>query len=271
LVAWLGLWLYGFASGTSVALSRLALIPATGLVAALAAAMWARAILVRRKRSPDFTGPPCPPALLPLWIAWRAVGPGLIQTVLAAALPVVALNLFTRNNNLPAQLADGAGRFAATLAVSAVAINLVMHLSVRRPAWPWFRSLPCSSGRRVLEDALLLSIHGAPFLVGTWIVLIPGPASLAAVMAAWLLIVLRGSAALRKDRNTRMGASGPLLLECLFLAAWTGVTPLAGLVWLLLIPLAFRSAVRLERNARIYRWEERHYREVGDPMSWRTR
>jgi hypothetical protein len=108
-------------------------------------------------------------------------------------------------------------------------------------------------------------------VITAWIILLPGPASVVAGIAASGLIAVRGAAALRRDRSSRMGASGPLLLECLILSAWTGVSPLAGLVWLLLIPFAFRSAVTMERNARIYRWEERHHRNVGDPMSWRTR
>ena len=271
LAAWLGLWLYGAASGIDVAGSRLALIPAAGLAAALSAATWSRVRLARRKRATGQTGPPAPPALMPLWIAWRAAGPRLVQGFLAAALPLAALNLFLGNNDLAPSPAEGAGRFAATLAVSAVTINLVLHLSVRRPAWPWFRSLPRTSSRRVLEDALLLWFHAVPVLTAAWIILPPGAASLATILAATTLIAVRGAAALRREKNSRMGAPGPLLLECLFLCAWTGVSALAGLVWLLLIPLAFRSAVTMERNARIYRWEERHHRNIGDPMSWRAR
>jgi hypothetical protein len=123
----------------------------------------------------------------------------------------------------------------------------------------------------VAGDALLLWAHAAPFVITAWIIQLPGPDSLATGIAASCLIAIRGAAALRRDRSSRMGASGPLLLECLILCAWTGVSSIAGLVWLLLIPFAFRSAVNMERNARIYRWEERHHRNVGDPMSWRTR
>ena len=271
LAAWLGLWLYGAASGIAVAGSRLALIPATGMAAAFSAAVWARLNLFRRRKRTERTGSPVSPALMPLRIVWRAMGSRLLPTFLTAALPLAALNLFLRNNDLPPQPAQGACRFAAALAVSAVTVNLALHLSVRRPPWPWFRSLPRSSGRRVAEDALLLWLHGAPLMLAAWILLFPGAASMAAVLAVSGLITLRGAAALRKQKDTRMGASGPLLLECLFLSAWTGVSPLAGLVWLLLIPLAYRSAARIDRSVRIYRWEERHHRDVGDPLSWRSR
>lgn len=271
LLAWLGLWLYGSASGTAVSWSRLALIPVAGGAAALSAATWAWAKRSRRHRTPARSGSPAPPRFLPVIIAWRAVGPRLVQAIVTAALPLAALNLFIRNNDLPRHLAEGAGRFAAALAVSALTVYLVMHLSLRRPVWPWFRSLPRSSGQRVLGEAFLLWVHGAPFLAAAFIILLPGPASVAAVLAVSWLIALRGAAALRRERNTRMGVSGSLLLECLFLCAWTGVTPLAGLAWLILAPLAHRAAVRLEREARVYRWEERHHREIGDPLTWRAR
>ena len=110
LAAWLGLWLYGAASGIDVAGSRLALIPAAGLAATLSAATWSRVRLAHRKRATGQTGTPAPPALMPLWIAWRAAGPRLVQGFLAAALPLAALNLFLRNNDLAPSPAEGAGK-----------------------------------------------------------------------------------------------------------------------------------------------------------------
>ena len=271
LAAWSGLWLYGAASGIAVSGSRLLLIPASGLAAAIAAATWSRSGRSRRKPGRKKSGSPAPPALMPLRILWRAVGSRIILAFLTAALPLAALNLFLRNNDLDRPLAEGAFRFAVSLALSAVTVGLVLHLSVRRPPWPWFRSLPRTSSSRVLEDAVLLWIHGAPLLAAAFILFPPGPAAAATTLATSGLIAFRGSAALRREKSSRMGAAGPLLLECLFLSAWTGVSSLSGLAWLLLIPLAFRSAITTERTARIYRWEERHHGDIGDPMSWRAR
>jgi hypothetical protein len=271
---WLILWMFGFASGINVSWLRLGMVLPTGLAAALIA-MVVTGGVVRLPRPSRITwwrfGKGSPAALLPVVIALRALGRRWIGGYLRAAFPLVALHLFILNNPLPQHLLDGAGRFAAGIATAWLTIRFVGLLSVRRPPWPWLRSQPAKASRRVAWDALFLFGHFVPILAGAWVLEPLSPGSLLALLLFAVLLAIRGAGALQQQNDTALGSVGPILFESLFLATWTGVTSFSGLLWLILIPVAWHSAVRREQAAGVYRWVERHHRAAGDSMSWSNR
>jgi hypothetical protein len=70
-------------------------------------------------------------------------------------------------------VASGAARLGGGLAVAFLLSSLAARLATRRPVWPWARSLPVASHRRVAEDAAFLA---APCLV---------PLAAAALLDPW--------------------------------------------------------------------------------------
>ena len=102
------------------------------------------------------------PSRLPasLLIAARALGPGALEALLPALLPLAAMTALRVNNDLAPGVARGAARFGGAFAAVFLLAGLAERLAVRRPVWAWARSLPSSAARRVTEDALLLGACG---------------------------------------------------------------------------------------------------------------
>ncbi|MES1241575.1 MAG: hypothetical protein ABUT39_08140 [Acidobacteriota bacterium] len=198
-------------------------------------------------------------------IAWRALGGSLFGACLTALLPLGAAALFVRNN----ELADIHVRLGALLgggcAVVFLLAGLAESLAVRRPAWPWSRSLPWTASRRVLFDALFLGAHALPLVLLTaWI----EPVAALAVLAEIPLLAVRSAGAVRRAPERRTGASGEIFLEGLLLAAAVALLPWVSLLALLGAPPAVRAAAEREREQKVSRWQEIHHLAAGDPQSW---
>ena len=58
-----------------------------------------------------------------------------------------------------------AARLGAGLGVVLALAQMAEALAVRRPAWPWSRSLPWSAARRAGADALILGGHVLPLVL----------------------------------------------------------------------------------------------------------
>jgi hypothetical protein len=204
----------------------------------------------------------------PLLIAARALGPRSLLTPVLALLPVGAMTLLRVNNDLAPGVAAGAARLGGGLGVVFLVASLVQRLAERRPVWPWARSLPVGSWRRVAEDAVLLAVPGLLPIVATALL----DLAAALVVAACLpTLALRAAGALHGDGRARTGEASVFLGEGALLASWVAVLPWLGAVALLAAPLAFRAAAARDRRQKASRWEELHHRVVGDPLSWGAR
>jgi len=98
--------------------------------------------------------------------------------------------------------------------------------AVRRPAWPWSRSLPWSSARRVGADALILGAHALPLvLLAAWI----HPTALVA-LAILPFLAVRAAGAMRRAPERRTGAAGEIVMEGALLAALVALLPWTALL-----------------------------------------
>jgi hypothetical protein len=201
-------------------------------------------------------------------IAWRALGWRLAGAYAAGLLPLLACFAFANNND---QLAPAHQRLATLLgggwAVVLLFAQLAESLAVRRPSWPWSRSLPWPAARRVGADAILLALHTLPlFALGAWLAPVPwallGPAALVPLLS------LRAAGAMRRAPERRTGASGEILGEGLFLAALVSLLPWTALLALPAVPWALKAAAERERAQKVSRWLEIHHMAAGDPQSW---
>jgi hypothetical protein len=198
-------------------------------------------------------------------IAWRALGGSLFGAYLTALLPLGAAALFVRNNELPGIYIRLGALLGGGCAVVFLLSGMAESLAVRRPAWPWSRSLPWPASRRVLIDSLFLGAHALPLIVLTaWIEPVAG----LAVLAEIPLLAVRSAGAMRRAPERRTGASGEILMEGLLLAAAVALLPWVSLLALLGSPLAVRAAAERERRQKVSRWQEIHHLAAGDPQSW---
>ena len=203
-------------------------------------------------------------AFLSLLIALRAIGRRIPLSWLIAAVPLTAVWLFLRNNSLDlAQQATGA-RVGGGLALLAVLVSLAEALKLRRPPWPWIRSLPSTSRGRVVRDAVLFFLAGLPPLaVSGWLV----PTAAIPLLAGLIFQSVRLSGALRRDAGgtSRLGAHA--LGELCFVQLAIAASGWAAGIFLLLVPWALHDATRQEQRQKVTRWQERHHLALGDPAS----
>jgi hypothetical protein len=222
--------------------------------------LWILPAAIRHAERPARAGG----ASLTWLIAFRAIGWRIPLSWLIAAVPLTAVWLFLRNNSLDlAQQATGA-RVGGGLALLAVLVSLGEALKLRRPPWPWIRSLPSTSRGRVIRDAVLLSMAGLPSLaVSGWL----APMAALPLLAGLIFQSVRLSGALRRDAGgtTRLGAHA--LCELCFVQLAIAASGWTTAVLLLLAPWALRDATRQEQRQKVTRWQELHHLALGDPAS----
>lgn len=198
-------------------------------------------------------------------IASRALGSRVLSAWLSGTIPMAAAVLFVTNNVLPPDGARGAIRLGGTLATTIALAGLADSLAIRRPSWPWARSLPVTSRHRVVRDAAMLGVLCLPFLVASAILDLRAAT---AVVAVTPLLALRAAAAMRRGGDSRSAASGPVLIEGAFASGLIALLPWLGIAALAALPLALRAAVRRERAQKVTRWSALHHVAAGDTLSW---
>ncbi len=212
----------------------------------------------RRRRSS-----PLPLALL---VTVRALGPAAVGALLASLLPVAAMALLRVNNELPPAVAAGAARLGGGTGVVVLLSLLGERLAIRRPVWPWARSLPAGARRRVAEDAILLAV---PCLVPLGATAGLDPLAALTGTACLPLLSLVAAAALRAPTPGKNG--GAALVGGALLASAVALLPVLSLLALAASPLALRAAIARDRAQKASLWDERHHRAIGDPLAWSSR
>lgn len=238
------------------------LLAALLLVAADAAAgALARGRSRRERRS-------APPWLLDAVIAWRALGPRAAFAALLGPLAIAPAWFFARNNPGSDALVPLAVRCAATLAAGVVGTVLLSDLALRRPPWPFARTLPRSAAARVTADAALAALHALPALLCAAFV---APGAALAAAAALPLLAFAAAGAVRAATGTSAGPLAPVLAVTLVTGVAVGVSAWAAVVALALAWPARRWAAAAERDLRVGRWEERAALPGGETAAWSER
>lgn len=194
----------------------------------------------------------------------RAVGWRVVPGYLAGAIPVAATVLFVANNGLDGEFSRGAYRCGFALGITAFLAVVSGILAVRRPVWPWVRSLPWSSRRRIWEDAMLLAIGSLPVLLPCFLLDRQAAGALLLLLPA---LTFRAAGSMRSVRERRLGIGrfGP---EGCLAAAILGLVPWVHWVAPLAAVAALEAARRAEMNQKVTRWLEFHYVAAGDSQSW---
>jgi hypothetical protein len=193
-------------------------------------------------------------------MSFRAVIPVAVGGIVLLLPAVLVLN-----NPLTPAVAAAGWRFGGSAALAAGLAVAAGWLARRRPIWPWSRSLPLSSGRRIVSDsgfflALLFPLFPALLFLDARAV----PAAAAFGLAA----ALRAAGAARPRNETDRSAVPAFLLEGLSAAALLALAEWISLALLLVIPLVFREASRRERVLKPGRWLEQRVPPPGDTQTW---
>lgn len=198
-------------------------------------------------------------------IIWR--GMGLRRAIGCTIIPLLicAYGYFivTNNVDLTSTESHSVVRWCGGIALALLAASLANIVLISRQPWPWVRSLPWSSSRRVLVDAGIL----AAFLVVVPIVLLPLSISSALAVAGVVpLASLLGASAVRAGGSRVSGAAGETLALAGVAAVAVAIWPITAAITLAAAPLAFRQGVRRERRTSVTRWLELHHDARSDPL-----
>jgi len=229
----------------------------------LAAERWAGP-LKRRHRAAMPRHREAHPGSLPWRIALRAAGSCLLRGYLRASFPVILAWFFLRNNTLTAAQVTLGVRAGCGLGAAFLLLGLAGHLRAYRPPWGWSRSLPWSSRRRVLQDALFLAASGVPVVIaGAWL----HPAAALPLAALLAYCSLRLAASLRPTAShlTRLGAW--IIVEVIACTLALAVTPWSAWLLVFLLPAAVHAATQRERALKVGLWLEREHVTAGDAVS----
>ncbi len=197
----------------------------------------------------------------------RAAGPSLLWAYVPALLCLGFLVLFLANNPLAPEAVRAGVRLAACGALAGCVGIAAAILGKRRPPWPWARSLPVGSRRRILQDAIFLACLGLPALAA-FVIYSPAAWPVAALLP---YAAFRGAAAMRPSMETPRSPVPGLILELVLAAALAAVLPFSLILAPALAVPAWLDAARRERAVKTGRWLAWRYSAAGDSLTWSPR
>ena len=200
---------------------------------------------------------------VPLRIIWRALPGRWGLSYAPSGLCLAITALFIRNNALAPADVSMVTRLGGGLAVVGSTALLAKLIAVRRPPWPWARSLPRSSLRRVGEDATFLALAALPVLAVSSVMDGAAAASLVLMLP---YIVVRALVALRASDSPLGGAV--VFVELMLAVGVLTLIPSLAFVSVAALPVAVAHAVRAERRHRAGRWTETDHLGRGDTQAW---
>lgn len=203
-------------------------------------------------------------ARIALRISLRALG----WPSLASLIPVLILlgfaHLYRVNNELSVADAASVLRGCALIGITFLLASLADRLIVRRPPWPWARSLPVGSRRRVLEDGRLLAAACAlPLIITLWL----DWRSALFVLVVTPLLIAQTTGAIRRGTGRMTRAAGEILLLGIVATIIAIVWPLSALVALALVPFVMTASEGADRRLSGTAWSELHHSTGGDSLA----
>jgi len=202
---------------------------------------------------------------LSFFMAWRALKWRIGFPYIFSFFILGLTQVFIQNNDHSPVLSGKIYLFGVACSAVVICAFLAHVLAVRRPPWPWSRSLPWSSRRRVLLDAGCLAMSTTPLLLMAFVfekkTIFPLLLSLPALcfLSSWTM---------GRVFYLRTGAYGTILIYGVIGALLLCLYPLISLVYLILAPILLRQAVEQERLLKVSQWQERHHLAAGDSLSW---
>ncbi len=197
-------------------------------------------------------------------IAIRALGWSSLGAFIPAMILPGFAYLYRVNNELSRAEAAGALRGCALMGATFLLAALADRLIVRRPPWPWARSLPVGSRRRILDDALVL---GTASLIPLVITVLEDWRSGLFVLGAMPLLIVQTTGAIRRGTGRMTRAAGETILAGIVMTFTLTVWPSTVMLCLVLLPFAFAAAERADQWLAGTAWSELHHSAAGDSLA----
>ncbi|MFC2160537.1 hypothetical protein ACFLRX_02665 [Acidobacteriota bacterium] len=193
-------------------------------------------------------------------VKWRASFPYIL------ALAVLGLTRVFVLNNDPSPLMSRKIHLFGGAGSAVVFCAFFSHiLTVRRPPWPWARSLARSARGRILRDASFFLPPTLPLLLMVFMV---ESAAILPLIFSLPALCIFSSGTMVRAFDLRTGSYGTILIYGLIGAMLLSLYPLISFVYFILSPLLLRTAVKQERLLKVSLWSERHHLAAGDSLSW---
>ncbi len=221
-----------------------------------------------RRRAASRPSAPRTPLPLELRINWRATRRAARIAWLPSLLPVLGGLAFVLNNEMPRVYALLGLRLGMGLGIAFCVLTVASALAENRPPWPWSRSLPVASARRVALDAAFLALTAAPLLLTSLLAPRLAPALLATGLPLLLAVSIRGAGAVASAGADRSRGLGVFAGEGASLSALTALAPPSAAALVVALPWLWRRAAARDRRAPVTRFQELQQRASGDPMTW---
>ena len=198
-------------------------------------------------------------------IAFRALRLRILFAYLPALFVLGMTSLFLSNNTLTPQQIFRGVIFGGTLSIAVFCAFAANLLAVRRPPWPWARSLPWSANHRIQTDTILISLLTIPIFA--LILLIKSQAIWPVAVSLPPLAVL-AALMVRTAFIYQMGALGRTFIFGTVASVLVCLIPAMSFIFLASIPVLLRYATSEEKNQKVSRWLEIHHLAAGDSLSW---
>lgn len=198
-------------------------------------------------------------------LSLRSLGLRLGYPYLWALSVFGLMRIFSLNNPADASLSAAVATFGGGAGLSLFCAVLAHEISIRRPPWPWSRSLPWSSMRRILQDTFLMGFLALPlFFIYSFLSI----DSVIPLLLSFPSLSAFSAYTMRAGYNFRTGAYGRIIICGILGALLLSLWPWLAFLFLILSPVLFNWAIRTERNLKVSRWIERHHLPAGDSLSW---
>jgi hypothetical protein len=198
-------------------------------------------------------------------IVLRALRLRIFLPYLPALFILGLTSLFLANNILtPHQIFRGV-TFGGALSVAVICSFVANLIAVRRPPWPWSRSLPWSAHQRILKDSISIGILALPLFV---LISIINSSALWPVAIFLPPFALFSALMIRTAFLYPMGALGRTLLVGTVASVLVCLLPAMSFIFLASSPILLRLAAAEERNQKVSVWLEMHHLAAGDSLSW---
>ena len=198
-------------------------------------------------------------------IVFRALRLRILFPYLPALSVLGLTSLFLSNNSLTPHQMFRAVIFGGTLSIAMFCAFIANALAVRRPPWPWARSLPWSAKQRITTDAMLIGLFAIPIL---FLVMLIKIQAIWPVSACCAPLVFFASFTVRRAFENQLGAVWQTLIVGTSASVLVCLIPLISIVFLAISPLLIKYGAEQEKQQKVSRWLEMHHLAAGDPLSW---
>lgn len=194
-------------------------------------------------------------------VKWRVGFPYIFSLIVLGLTQV-----FVLNNDLSPILTGKIHLFGGACSTVVFCAFFAHVLAVRRPPWPWARSLPRSSRWRILMDAGFLGFLIFPLVLMVFVV---EKKTIFPLLLSLPILCLLSSWSISRTFELRTGAYGTILIFGSIAAFLLCLFPLISIVYFVFSPILLKIAVKQERILKVSVWLERHHLAAGDSLSWR--